>query len=64
MATSLVLLTRIELAKIFGVSKSFLDHAAQRGSGPPFVRLGRAVRYDVRAVSAWLVDQSVSTGAA
>lgn len=58
MDVSLALLTRIELAKVFGVSRSFLDHAAQRGSGPPHIRLGRAVRYDVVAVSKWLMDQS------
>ena len=51
------LATRSELAQLLRVNRSYLDHAACRGDGPPFYRVGRAIRYDVAAVAAWLAGQ-------
>ena len=34
-----------EVAKILKVSESWLAKARGRGDGPPFIRIGRSVRY-------------------
>jgi hypothetical protein len=48
------MLTAAEVARILKVSESYAK-ASMRGEGPPFVRLGRSVRY-VR-LRQWLEDQ-------
>ncbi|MDS4058645.1 MAG: helix-turn-helix domain-containing protein [Candidatus Contendobacter sp.] len=54
------LLTDPETATYLGVSLSFLRQGrmegrrANRSPGPPFIRLGRAVRYDISDLDAWL----------
>jgi hypothetical protein len=40
-------------AAILHVSTSFLNKARMTGAGPPYVKFGAAVRYDVRALEAW-----------
>jgi predicted DNA-binding transcriptional regulator AlpA len=53
------LLTRPQIAKYLGLSAGHLAHAAIRGEGPPFIRVGpRAIRYDIAAVRNWLHEQS------
>ena len=54
------LLTRDEVADRFGLSKRFLETAARRGDGPPFVRIGRLVRYEPGAVRAWIATRRVA----
>jgi hypothetical protein len=39
------MLTAAETAKVLKVSESWLAKARMRGDGPPFIRLGRCVRY-------------------
>ena len=39
------MLTAAEAAKVLKVSESWLAKARMRGDGPPFIRLGRSVRY-------------------
>ena len=51
-------LTRDEVQSFFGISKRFLELAAARGDGPPYLRLGRNVRYRVADVRAWLQEQT------
>jgi predicted DNA-binding transcriptional regulator AlpA len=43
--TSEEMLTAAETAKVLKVSESWLAKARMRGEGPPFIRLGRSVRY-------------------
>jgi Helix-turn-helix domain len=49
------MLTAAEAARILKVSESWLAKARMRGEGPPFLRLGRSVRY-VR-LREWLGSQ-------
>jgi hypothetical protein len=49
--------TRGEIATILRVSRGFLDHAALKGEGPPFFRIGRSIRYDRNQVIEWLRTQ-------
>ena len=44
-AEQLEMLTPKEFAKVVKVSVSWLAKARERGDGPPFVRLGRSIRY-------------------
>lgn len=47
------LLTVAEAAKWAKVSESFLNKARLDGSGPRFLRLGRAIRYTPADLEAW-----------
>lgn len=55
------LLTRAEVEARFGLSRRFLEVAAVKGDGPMMVRLGRAVRYRVGDVRAWIEDRRVAS---
>lgn len=46
--------TEKEEAARLNVSERTLQAWRTRGDGPPFVKLGRAVRYDPRTTDAWL----------
>ncbi len=54
------LLTDPETATYLGVSLSFLRQGrmegrrANRSPGPPFIKLGKAIRYDLQDLDAWL----------
>lgn len=48
------LLSRIEVAQQFGISKRFLELAGANNDGPPFVRIGRSVRYRAKDVHSWI----------
>lgn len=55
------LLTRAEVEARFGLSRRFLEVAAVKGDGPMMVRLGRAVRYRVGDVRAWIEARRVAS---
>jgi hypothetical protein len=58
----LVLLTPKEAAKLFKVSVSWLAKARMRGDGPPYVNVGRAIRYTEAALIQWMKSrQRLST---
>lgn len=46
-----------EVAERLGCSTRTLQGWRWRGGGPPFVRVGRAVRYDPAELRAWLDAQ-------
>jgi predicted DNA-binding transcriptional regulator AlpA len=48
------LLTTTETAKLLRLSPSWLAKARMRGDGPPYVKLGRSVRYDEGALAQWM----------
>lgn len=48
------LLTPRDLASQLNVSEPMLATWRYRGDGPPFVKVGRSVRYRPEAVAAWL----------
>jgi hypothetical protein len=41
------------VARILGVSVSYLNKARMSGDGPPYVKFGRNVRYSILEVLAW-----------
>ena len=47
-------LTPAETAKILKVSESWLAKARVRGDGPPFIRVGRSIRYTLAALLQWM----------
>lgn len=49
-----LLLSRPEVQERFGLSRRYLEIAAVRGDGPSFIKIGRAVRYRVGDVRAWI----------
>lgn len=55
------LLTRSEVHTYFGLTQRFLEVAAVKGNGPPFVKLGRAVRYRVGDVREWIEARKVGS---
>src|SRR5437588_944474 len=51
---SFVLLTPKETAKRLNVSTSWLAKARMRGDGPPFIKVGRCIRYSDAALLQWM----------
>jgi predicted DNA-binding transcriptional regulator AlpA len=57
-----VLLTPTETAKRLQVSLSRLAKARMRGDGPPFIKIGRSIRYSESALLQWTkAHQRLST---
>jgi predicted DNA-binding transcriptional regulator AlpA len=50
--------TEEQEARRLNLSKRTLQAWRTRGDGPPYVKLGRAVRYDPRASDAWLASRT------
>jgi excisionase family DNA binding protein len=56
------LLTVKEAAQLLRVSASWLAKARMRGDGPPYIRVGRSVRYSEAALVQWMKSrQRLST---
>jgi len=49
-----IMLTPKEAAQRFRLSVSWLAKARMRGDGPPYILIGRAVRYSESALLQWL----------
>jgi predicted DNA-binding transcriptional regulator AlpA len=47
------LLTTKDVAELLKLSLSWLAKARMRGDGPPYVKLGRSVRYGENALASW-----------
>jgi predicted DNA-binding transcriptional regulator AlpA len=56
--TSERLLTVRDAASVLRLSASWLAKARMRGDGPPFVKIGRSVRYSEGALREWLQSQT------
>lgn len=48
------LLTPKEAAKLLKISLSWLAKARKRGDGPPYIKMGKPIRYSKAALLAWL----------
>jgi excisionase family DNA binding protein len=58
----IVLLTAKEAAKLLKVSLSWLAKARMRGDGPPYIPVGRSIRYSEAALLQWMKSrQRLST---
>ena len=60
-----IFLTTAEAANRLGLAKKTLERWRWSGDGPPFTKLGRATRYDIRLLDEWAaqrVRQSTSDG--
>lgn len=44
-------------ARRLGISAGFLNKARMSGEGPPYVKIGKAVRYRWSVVEAWLAER-------
>ena len=53
------LLTTRELADFLGVSESWCNQRRSDQVGPPYVKVGGAVRYQLDSVLAWVSEQEV-----
>ena len=64
--SELLLVTEREAARILKVSRSFLAQSRMNGTlrnytpGPPWVRVGRAIRYDLRDLEDWVRENRES----
>jgi len=57
-----VLLTPKEAARSLKLSNSWLAKARMRGDGPPYIQIGRSIRYAEAAVIQWMKSrQRLST---
>jgi hypothetical protein len=56
------LLTPRDAATVLRLSLSWLAKARMRGDGPPFIKLGRSIRYSETALRLWMrAHQRLST---
>lgn len=51
------LLTLNQVADLTGLSRSSLAKKRSDGSGPPFFKIGRAVKYEAADVNSWLLSR-------
>jgi predicted DNA-binding transcriptional regulator AlpA len=51
------LLTARDTANLLRLSASWLAKARMRGDGPPYVKLGRSIRYTEGALLQWIKDR-------
>jgi hypothetical protein len=54
------LLNAVQAAHYLQVTERALEDWRFRRVGPAYVRVGRQVRYDIRALDAWLLANTVS----
>lgn len=54
----------VELAAELGLAVKTLRKWRSEGAGPPFVRMGGAVRYRLPDVEAWIAANTVTPGGA
>lgn len=47
-----------EAARYTGLSRQWFEQARHKGDGPPYIKLGRAVRYKRSELDAWLLARS------
>jgi len=47
-------LSTIEAARVIGLSVAWFERSRWAGDGPPFIKLGRAVRYPRDELDAWM----------
>ncbi|MDZ7895449.1 MAG: DNA-binding protein [Sphingobium sp.] len=55
------LLTEADLAARWGVARKTLANQRCRGDGPPFIKLGRLVRYDPVQADAWAAKRQYNS---
>jgi predicted DNA-binding transcriptional regulator AlpA len=55
------LLTPNEAAAVLKVSLSWLAKARMRGDGPPYIRVGRSIRYAEAALVQWMKSKQRSS---
>ena len=53
------LLSRAEVETKFGISRRFLEISAVRGDGPPYIKIGRSVRYRIGDLREWIEMQRI-----
>lgn len=61
MTTTTDLLTRDEAAEYLRVTRSYLARAGSEG--PPYVQIGRLIRYRLADIQLWLADHTVTAAA-
>lgn len=53
-AAGIILLTPEEAARLLKVSMSWLAKARMHGDGPPFIKIGRSIRYNETTLQQWM----------
>ena len=55
------LLTQTEVAKILKKSPAWLERSRWNGSGPPYRKIGRHIRYPLDALNEWIEGHELQT---
>jgi predicted DNA-binding transcriptional regulator AlpA len=58
------MLREAEVSKILNVSQWTLQDWRRNHTGPPYVKLGKAVRYPLGALRLWVANQTIEPNAA
>lgn len=62
MKTAPQLISAEEAADRLGMTRNALDVLRSRGGGPTYVKIGKAVRYDLADLARWVEAQKVTPG--
>lgn len=54
-------LTQDEVSKLTGVAKGTLENWRVKKIGPPYLKLGRSVRYKLSDLNEWLASREMKT---
>ncbi|WP_226355157.1 helix-turn-helix domain-containing protein [Pseudonocardia sp. ICBG601] len=58
------LMRETETAQLLDLAPATLRNMRSRREGPPYIRVGRSIRYSRVSVQKWLSEQTVRGGAA
>jgi predicted DNA-binding transcriptional regulator AlpA len=56
------LLNQKQTADILSMSEAWLEQSRFRGTGLPYIKIGKSVRYKLSDIQAWISDHTVATG--
>ncbi|GJL85431.1 MAG: hypothetical protein DHS20C02_12060 [Micavibrio sp.] len=51
-------MTEVEVAECLSLSRKTLQRWRKSGEGPPFIRIGRSIRYPADELEAWLTKRT------
>jgi predicted DNA-binding transcriptional regulator AlpA len=52
-------ITEADTAIYIGMSRPWLRLQRMKGTGPPYIRIGRTIRYDIRDLDDWLAQHRI-----
>ncbi|MGD0276250.1 MAG: helix-turn-helix domain-containing protein [Syntrophales bacterium] len=52
-----LLLKTADVGKMLSLAKTTLEHMRLKGDGPPYIQVGRSIRYPLSSIYGWMTKQ-------